>query len=169
MTHITATYINLYHICHRELWLHAHEIRMEHTSDTVREGKLIGEASYADRPDKNRELEIGGVKIDHYDPKTNTVYEVKKSDKVETAHEAQVKFYLWVLEKHGIPEAKGIIEYPRLRERQHVSLSEEDRKSIRCWMQDIDRIISSDTCPAVIRLPICKQCSYYDYCYIDEP
>ena len=42
MKHVTATLINLYHICKRELWLHSNEIRMEHTSDTVTEGKLSG-------------------------------------------------------------------------------------------------------------------------------
>ncbi|MBS1446990.1 MAG: Dna2/Cas4 domain-containing protein, partial [Odoribacter sp.] len=36
---VTATLINLYHVCKREMWLHAHGIRMEHTSDLVTEGK----------------------------------------------------------------------------------------------------------------------------------
>ena len=55
---INATLINILHICHRELWLHAHAIRMEHTSDIVAEGKLLGETSYPQRADKNQELEI---------------------------------------------------------------------------------------------------------------
>ena len=32
---INATLINILHLCHRKLWLHAHAIRMEHTSDIV--------------------------------------------------------------------------------------------------------------------------------------
>ncbi|MEG2239082.1 MAG: Dna2/Cas4 domain-containing protein, partial [Bacteroidales bacterium] len=40
---IIATYLNLYNVCKRELWLHANGIRFEHTSDLVFEGKLIHE------------------------------------------------------------------------------------------------------------------------------
>jgi CRISPR-associated exonuclease Cas4 len=55
---INATLINLYHICQRELWLHANAIRMEHTSDIVYEGKLIGDTTYADRAEKNKQVEL---------------------------------------------------------------------------------------------------------------
>ena len=64
---ITATYINLYNICKRELWLHANEIRFENTSDLVYDGKLIHESSYPQRSERYEELEIDGVKIDYYD------------------------------------------------------------------------------------------------------
>jgi CRISPR-associated exonuclease Cas4 len=49
---INATLINLYHVCHREMWLHANGIRMEHTSDTVYDGKLLHETSYPQRAEK---------------------------------------------------------------------------------------------------------------------
>ena len=67
MQNITATLINLYHVCHRELWLHANEIRMEHTSDMVTEGKLIGDITYTHRAAQYTELTFDGVKIDFYD------------------------------------------------------------------------------------------------------
>ncbi|MGB4577171.1 MAG: Dna2/Cas4 domain-containing protein, partial [Paludibacter sp.] len=65
--HITATHINLYNVCKRELWLHANEIRFEHTSDLVYEGKLIHETSYPQRSERYEELEIDGIKLDYYD------------------------------------------------------------------------------------------------------
>ncbi|WP_149694528.1 Dna2/Cas4 domain-containing protein [Chitinophaga sp. CF418] len=49
---ITATHINYYHICHRKLWLFSNGITLEHTSDLVAEGKLIGEHSYPQRAEK---------------------------------------------------------------------------------------------------------------------
>ena len=52
--------INIFHICHREFWLHAYVIRMEHTSDIVSEGKLIGEESNPQRAEKNQEVQISG-------------------------------------------------------------------------------------------------------------
>ena len=101
---LTATHINLLHVCHRELWLHVNEIRMEHTSDLVYEGKHIHEHSYAQRAVSGRELEISVpfeddelfAKIDFYDSKKKIVHEIKKSDKAETAHIWQLKFYLFV-------------------------------------------------------------------------
>ena len=60
----TATFINLYHVCHRELWLHANGIRMEHTSDVVAEGKLFGETTYPESAEKYTEIEMDGIKID---------------------------------------------------------------------------------------------------------
>jgi len=74
---VNATHINLLHVCHRELWLHYHGIRMEQNSQTVAEGKLIGETSYPERAQKYTELALDGVKIDFYDPKEKMVHEVK--------------------------------------------------------------------------------------------
>ena len=42
----TGTQINYYFVCYRKLWLFSHGLNMEHTSDTVYMGKLIGEESY---------------------------------------------------------------------------------------------------------------------------
>lgn len=114
---INATHINLYHVCKRELWLHYHGIRMEYNSDLVAEGKLLGELSYPERSEKYTELQLGNVKIDYYDARNKVVHEVKKSDKVEQAHKAQVKYYLYRLLQAGVEGATGIIEYPSLRQR----------------------------------------------------
>ena len=166
--HVTATLINIYHVCHRELWLHANEVCMEHTSDVVYEGKLIGENTYPQRPDKYTEVEFDGIKIDFYDAKNKIVHEIKKSDKIEGAHRAQVKYYLWVLERNGIEGATGILEYPKQRHTEKVELTDEDRAKIPEWIAEIERIIASDNCPKVINKPICKTCSYCDFCYADE-
>lgn len=66
---VTGTHIAYLHLCHRKLWLFANGINMEHTSELVAEGKLIGETSYSDRAQKFTEIEIDGVKIDFYDAK----------------------------------------------------------------------------------------------------
>lgn len=165
---ISATQIAYLHTCYRKLWLFSNGIRMEHTSDMVAEGKLIGETSYQDRSAKYTELEIDGVKIDFYDPKTRTIHEVKKSDKVETAHIAQVKYYLYILRKNGIEEPQAILEYPRLRQRESVFWEEGDAEKIQNWIREIQAITSQDSCPPLEKKPICKKCSYYDFCYIEE-
>jgi CRISPR-associated exonuclease Cas4 len=168
MRHITATHINIYHVCHRELWLHAHEIRMEHTSDIVTEGKLIGESTYEQRTDKYTEIELEGIKIDFYDAKNKVVHEIKKSSKIDAAHRAQVKYYLWVLEQNGIEGATGILEYPKQRHTEGVTLTDEDRQNIPIWKAAIEKIVQNEVCPKVINKPVCKNCSYCDFCYADE-
>jgi CRISPR-associated exonuclease Cas4 len=168
MLPITATLINLYHICHRELWLHAKEVRMEFFSEAVQDGKLIHETSYPQRPERFQEIMIGGSKIDSYDPKAKVVHEMKRGNKAKEAHVAQVKYYLWLLEQHGVAGATGILEYPRLRLRQTVELLPEDHAAIAAWEADIRRILADPTCPPVINKAFCKQCSYYEFCYVHE-
>ncbi len=163
-----ATLINLYHVCKRQTWLHANGIQMEHTSEIVAEGKLIGETSYQDRSAKYTELEIEGVKIDFYDPKTKTIHEVKKSDKVETAHIAQVKYYLYILRQNGIEDPQALLEYPRLRQRESVFWEEGDDQKIQELIKEIQALVSQASCPPLEKKPICKKCSYFDFCYIEE-
>lgn len=162
---ITATHINYYHICHRKLWLFAHGINMEQHSDLVTEGRLIGEHSYADRPVRYTEIELDGIKIDYYDARNKIVHEVKKSDKMESAHEAQVKYYLYKLWLYGIRDATAILEYPKLRHTAQVILTDQDIASIRHWESEIERIASGEHVPPVIDKPVCKRCSYFDFCY----
>ncbi|OQP59769.1 CRISPR-associated protein Cas4 [Niastella populi] len=165
---LTATHINYFFICHRKLWLFANGINMEHTSDTVAEGKLIGETSYPQRAEKYTEVEIGGSKIDFYDAKNKVIHEVKKSDSMEEAHEWQVKYYIWLLEQNGIKGVKGVLEYPKLRQTKGIDFTDEDRNYLGQTVQQIEAIIGSERCPPVINARLCKRCSYYDFCYITE-
>lgn len=138
---------------------------MEHTSDIVTEGKLIGENTYTDRAAKYTELQLDGVKIDHYDARNKVVHEIKKSDKMETAHAAQVKYYLYKLKQYGLEGATGILEYPALRHTSEIVLTDTDIQAIEKWEADIVEIISREKMPAVIDKPVCKKCSYYEFCY----
>jgi CRISPR-associated exonuclease Cas4 len=89
---ITGTHFNYYFVCKRELWLFVNGINMEHTSDIVYEGKLIHEYSYPQSSEKYSEIEIGGIKIDYYDARNKIIHKIKKSDKIEDAHEWQLKY-----------------------------------------------------------------------------
>lgn len=165
---LAATHINYFFICHRKLWLFANGINMEHTSDTIAEGKLIGETSYPQRAEKYTEVEIGGSKIDFYDAKNKLIHEVKKSDSMEDAHEWQVKYYVWLLEQNGIEGVKGVLEYPKLRQTKSIDFTNGDRNYLQQTIQKIESIIRNENCPPRINSRICKKCSYYDFCYIEE-
>jgi len=168
MRTVTATLINLLHVCRRELWLHAHEIRMEHNSEIVAEGKLIGDTAYDRRSDKYTQVELEGVKIDFYDAHTRTVHETKRGRAIEAAHRAQVQYYLYKLHQHGVTNAQGRIEYPDLRQTETVpALTPADIQTVQNWEAEVKRIVAQPDCPPVIRKPYCKSCSYFDLCYID--
>ncbi len=166
--HITATLINLFHYCKREMWLHAHGIRMEHTSEVVYEGKLIHQTAYPQRAERFREIELEGAKIDFYDPREKVVHEIKKSDKAEAAHLAQVKYYLWLLERNGVEGATAVLEYPKLRRTERVELTGEDRQQIPAWREEIGRLLASEVCPPRLLVRKCRSCSYFEFCWTEE-
>lgn len=165
---ITGTHFNYFQICKRKLWLFANGINLEYTSDLVYEGKLIHEDSYPQRTSKYEEIEMNGIKVDFYDAKNKEIHEIKKSNKVESAHEWQLKYYIYVFENNGIIGVSGVLEYPTLRKTKHVFLSELDITAIEDMKYEINKIINSDECPSLQKKGICKNCSYYEFCYSRE-
>ena len=165
---VTGTHFNYYQLCRRKLWLFANGINMEQNSDLVYEGKLIHEESYPQRSARYEEVEIEGVKVDYYDAKNKVIHEIKKSDKVEKAHEWQLKYYIYVFERNGIEGVTGLLEYPRLRKTEAMALSDVDRDMIEEMKADIQHVIDDDVCPPLAKKGICKNCSYFDFCFSGE-
>jgi CRISPR-associated exonuclease Cas4 len=173
---ITATHLAYAQVCRRKLWLFHNQVSMEQTSDVVFEGKLIGETTYLQRPAKYTELELAydlptGVqalaKIDFFDARNKIVHEVKKSNKLEHAHMAQVRFYLYLLEKNGVSGCVGKLEYPKLRQTLDIEpLTTEQIAEIEACLQDIQGILEQDKCPELVKKGYCKTCSYYDFCFV---
>lgn len=174
---LIATHINYFEICHRKLWLFANGITMEHTSDLVTEGKLIGETTYPNRAARYKEIEvsaalpgaaIGSAKIDFYDATNKVVHEVKKSNSREEAHQWQVRFYLYLLELSGIDGATGLLEYPKLRQTDEVFLTAPDKSYLLEKIKAIQLLLNQTDCPPKLQKTKCKNCSYFDFCWSDE-
>lgn len=173
---LTATHINYFQLCKRKLWLFANGINMEHTSDTVYDGKLLHETTYPQRAEKYSEIELNTTwqnisltgKVDFYDRNEKVIHETKRSNKVETAHEWQLKFYIWLFELNGIHHVSGKIEYPKLRTTSEIFLNDTERNLLLNMVPKIQQTIQNDNCPQVIHAKICKSCSYYDFCYSGE-
>ena len=168
MKKITGTHFNYYQVCHRKLWFFANSIQMEHTSDLVYEGKLIHESSYPQRAGRYEEIEIDGIKIDYFDAKNKIIHEIKKSDKLEEAHEWQLKYYIYVLKCNGLEGVSGILEYPKLRQRSEVFLSEVDEVRLMEMIEEIRQLMGSEEIPPLQKKSICRNCSYHDLCYAGE-
>ena len=163
---ISASHITYYHLCHRKLWIHHRGLRQEDNSAAVGAGKLLGRQSYQRRAARWRELDLGFLRIDHFDPRRKLVREVKYSPKLEHAHLAQVQYYLYVLEQAGVTGVKGVIEYPRQKRQCPVELTDELRATIGGWEAEIERITAQPTCPPIVAKTYCGQCAYRDFCFI---
>lgn len=163
MARVTGTKINYYFVCKRKLWLFARQIEMERESDLVAQGKLISETAY---PDQRHELDIDGVMaIDFVDLRRGVIHEIKKSDKMEEAHLWQVKFYLWHLKSKGIEGLTGEIDYPKLKRRVSVTLSDDDCDAMTRIIAEIDALERQPTMPPKIEKKFCKNCAYYELCW----
>ena len=161
---ITATHINYYLICRRKLWFFSQQIQCEQESELVALGKLIHEASYAD---EKKEFEFEGIKVDWLDLKNKVIHEVKKSDKVDEAHIWQLKYYLYYFKINNLGDFTGEINYPKLRKTEKITLNDDDIIYIQKVEKEINEIIANEQAPKVNKvMKICKNCSYYELCWI---
>lgn len=152
-----------YYICKRKLWYFYHEISMEQNNENVLIGKLLDEESYS-RNDKH--INIDNVINIDYIKSDKVLHEIKKSRKIEEASIMQVKYYLYYLNKKGVYDVTGKIDYPLLKQTLDVFLEEKDIKEIENVLKDIKKIVNGKISKTIINSNICKKCSYYDLCYI---
>lgn len=152
-----------YFVCKRKLWFFTNEIQMESENKDVIIGKLIDENSYS------RELKHvlidNTVNID-FIKEWKILHEVKKQKSIEEAGIWQLKYYIYFLRKRGINIEKGILDYPKLKKREEIFLTEEDEKRIEEILLEIREIVNLKLPPKLEKLKICKKCAYFEYCYI---
>lgn len=124
---ITGVMIYYYEVCKRKLWYFYNEIQMEQGNENVLIGKTIDEETY--KRDKKHINIDNIINIDFIRSK-GVLHEVKKSKKIEGASILQVKYYLYFLQKRGVYNIKGKIDYPLLKQSIDVELSDEDINDI---------------------------------------
>ncbi|WP_320043473.1 CRISPR-associated protein Cas4 [uncultured Desulfobacter sp.] len=155
----TGTQVNYFFVCRRKLWLFTRDIRFENENEYVQLGRLIDEYSYTR---KKKQIEIGNIKIDFLDNKQGIIHEVKKSRKIEKAHIWQVKYYLYWLKFHGIEHITGEIDYPKLKKKEVISLTEKDLEAFEDIFTQMKTILDRDLPPETINRPFCKKCAYFE-------
>jgi CRISPR-associated exonuclease Cas4 len=159
---ITGVKVAYYHICHTKLWLFSHNINLEQENEKVQIGKQLHEDRYKK---KRRDVTIGDtMSIDFLETKdTIRIHEVKKTKKMEKAHEAQLLFYLHYFKEQGI-EATGVINYPLLNKTQNITLTPENESTLVQEIADIKKIVLGKI-PIPRRKKICPKCAYYEFCF----
>ncbi|EUJ32653.1 CRISPR-associated protein Cas4 [Listeria cornellensis] len=151
---ISGTHVYYYFVCKRKLWCFSKSIRMEHLDENVQLGKLLDESSY--NRDSGQVMIDETVNID-FIRDWKVLHEVKKSRAIEEAGIWQLKYYIYFLREKGIAIENGVIDYPKLRRREEVELTEEDEQTLMRILADIEEICSQEKAPNVIEKPICKK------------
>ncbi len=159
---ITGVMVNYYFHCKRQLWLFANQIGMEHNSELVLIGKIISQSFYSA---KDRDINIDDmIAIDWFDFEDGVVHEVKKSDSFEEGHIWQVKYYIYYLMEKGV-DAKGVINYPKLRKKVDVELEPGDKERIISLLNEILEIVNGKIPPVQVERVKCRGCSYFELCW----
>lgn len=160
---VTGLMFYYYWVCDRKLWYFYNSICMEQNNDNVALGKLLDEKAYAN---EEKHINIDNVINIDFIEKEKVLHEIKKSRKIEEASVWQVKYYLYYLKKKGVYGLSGRIDYPLLKQTKIVKLIDSDERIIEEVLDNIQKIISEPKPRNLCKKAICKNCSYYDLCYI---
>lgn len=161
---VGGLHLQYYVLCQRKLWLYDRGIGMEDESDQVLKGTVLHENSYSYL--KEKEILIDNTfKIDALDGKY--IREVKLSSKMQDSDKMQMLFYLYQLSLRGINK-KGLISYTKEKKTLEIELTEENKRTVKRAIAGVYEILEKKTPPVVKKLPYCKSCAYYGFCYAME-
>ncbi|MEG3224602.1 MAG: CRISPR-associated protein Cas4 [Methanobacteriales archaeon Met13] len=162
---IRGTQIGYYFICKTKLWFFSHNLQMEQESELVALGKQIHKGTYQrEKKDQTIDSLISFDFIRKGD--LLEVHEVKKSQKMEDAHEFQLLYYLYYLKKEkGLEDAIGVIDYPKIRKKKTIKLEPSLEMEIEKLSEDITSIVEGEL-PKPVKIPICRKCAYYELCWV---
>ena len=163
---VSGTQVNYFIICKTKLWLFSHFVTMEHSCDLVSYGKLVHETSYGE---KKHEIVIDDRIAIDFIHKGDTVilHEVKKGKRMEKAHRYQLLYYLYYLnELKGMENVEGEIDYPLLRKKEHIVLTENLKEEIKNILNGIKEVIAMPEPPKPAYLRICRKCAYFEFCFV---
>lgn len=160
---VTGVMFYYYFVCKRKLWYFSKGIQMESTNENVMIGKLIDETTY--KREKKHIMIDGVINIDFIN-NMKVINEIKKSKSIEEAGQWQLKYYIYYLKIKGIEEIEGLIDYPLLKQRVKIELTQNDELKIKEVINEIKNITTNKNIPDKIENKICKSCAYYELCYI---
>lgn len=162
--HYKGTQVAYYVVCKRKLWLFSKGVGFEHLSEKVAMGKLLDQESFKR---ENKEYFDENINIDFLKTREGVVvHEIKYSDALEDAHFMQVKYYIYYLRLKGVNVSHGVIHYPKSRRLKKVEFLQKDYEEINQIINMMDKVLSLKTPPPVEKKNYCKNCAYFEFCYI---
>ena len=162
----SGTQVNYYLICRTKLWLFSHFVTMERNSDLVSQGKFVHETAYSQ---KQKEVMVDDrIAIDFIQKGEGLiVHEVKKGKRMEKAHRYQLLYYLYYLQElKGVAQVEGEIDYPLLRKKERVVLTDPLKKELQEILTGIKELVALPEPPRPAYLRICRKCAYFEFCWV---
>lgn len=163
ISRISGTHINYYFICKTKLWLFSHGIQLEHESENVKLGKILHENSFK----REKEFLIDNIINVDFIKLTDCVeiHEVKKTQKMDMSHEFQLLYYMYYLKNEkDIKNIKGFLDYPIIRKKKEIFLTEEKEAELKIIIDEINRINENEM-PKPKKSKICRKCAYFEFCF----
>ena len=160
---VTGVMVYYYFVCKRKLWFFCHQIIMESENEDVILGKILDDNSYQ-KDDKH--INIDDVINIDFIREEKELHEVKKSRVLEEAGVWQLKYYLYYLQKRGVVDLKGKIDYPLLKKTMKIELYDKDIKEIERIIEEISVIKRAELPPALLESKVCRKCAYFDICFV---
>ena len=160
---VTGVMVYYYFVCKRKLWFFCHQINMESENEDVILRKILDDNSYQ-KDDKH--INIDDVINIDFIREEKELHEVKKSRVLEEAGVWQLKYYLYYLQKRGVVDLKGKIDYPLLKKTMKIELYDKDIKEIERIIEEISVIKRAELPPALLESKVCRKCAYFDLCFV---
>lgn len=160
---ITGIMVYYYFVCKRKLWLSCNGISMESENENVQVGKFLDENAYSNR--RKHILINNEINLDFIEG-SGIIHEIKKSRKIEEASIWQVKYYLYYLQKNGLDNIRAEIDYPLLKQRVDVELTENDKVKLEEVLDEIVCIMNRPCIPVFSKNKACKKCAFFDLCAV---
>ena len=162
---ITGVMVQYYVACKRELWFYLNQINMNYEDENITLGRHIHKESY--KREKKNILIDETIALDYVKTENGvTVFEIKKSSKLEEPVRYQLYYYLYYLKKEKGIEAKGRLVYPKERKTEDLELTPEIEREIENIISGIEEVAKMEKPPEPKRKPYCKRCSYYELCWV---
>ena len=165
---IGGTEVHYFVICPRKLWWYSHGIQQEHTGGTegsqnVEIGALLHETTYPEQ--RRKDILIDDlIRLDFTDE--GVIHEIKKSKGGLKATQFQLLYYLYYLKHEKGVETTGMIDFPKLRQRQKIELTPENEAEVEKIIAGVQIVRESPAPPVVEKpMPVCKKCSYQELCW----
>lgn len=165
---VGGTEVHYYVLCPRKLWWYSHGMEQEHVSggvgaENVALGQLVHSESYEDKGRKDVLID-GLLRLDFTE--SGVVHEVKKSQGGQRATLFQLLYYLYYLKHEKGIETTGVIDYPKQRRREEVTLTPDLEAEVERVIKGVQETRERLTPPSVpAPMAVCKKCAYQDLCW----
>lgn len=164
---ITGSLISQFIHCPREWRLFHHNLKTEHTSETVKIWKYYHELLFEDK--HNTEIEFEWMKIDKL--QWDYIEEFKKSKSEYESARMQLLFYLRKLKQKWVFK-KWVLKYKENKSSEYVDLTIDAEHELLDVINKIVIVLSEIKIPQKLYNnkwgfhDKCKGCSYYEFCWI---